>query len=119
MTRPNKPKAQPREASQATASKPKLPPPPRGLSPSTRRWWTAVVALFDLEPHALRVLEGACLAWDRAEEARRAVDQHGVVVEDRWGQLRSNPASCVERDQRSLFGRLVSQLGLEVPGPGR
>ncbi len=64
------------------------------------------------------MLEAACLAWDRAEEARRAVDQHGVVVEDRWGQLRANPATVVERDQRSLFSKLVAQLGLDVPAPG-
>ncbi|HNX48697.1 MAG TPA: P27 family phage terminase small subunit [Thermoanaerobaculaceae bacterium] len=77
-----------------------------------------MLALFQLEAHHLRVLEGACLAWDRAEEARRAVDEHGVVVADRWGQLRANPATVVERDQRALFGRLVGQLGLDVPAPG-
>ncbi|HPC83670.1 MAG TPA: P27 family phage terminase small subunit [Thermoanaerobaculaceae bacterium] len=95
----------------------KCPPPPRHLRPATRRWWRAIVSTYELEEHHLRVLEAACSSWDRAEQAREAVDATGVIIEDRWGQLKANPATVVERDQRALFGRLLAQLGLDVPEP--
>jgi len=97
----------------------KLPAAPRHLRTATKRWWRAIVGAFELEAHHLKVLQAAAEAWDRAQEAREAVTAEGILVKDRWGQLKANPACNVERDQRALFGRLVAQLDLPLPEPGR
>ena len=48
------------------------PKPPRHLRPATRRWFTGVVEMFELEDHHVRLLTLAAQAWDRCEQARGA-----------------------------------------------
>jgi phage terminase small subunit len=76
-----------------------------------------VVAEFDLEHHHLRILRLACEAWDRGQEAREAVAEHGSVYVDRFGQPRARPEIAIERDARISFARLMRELALDVDGP--
>lgn len=91
--------------------------PPAHLRPETASWWKAVVVEFDLEQHHLRLLRLACEAWDRGQEAREAIAQHGSVYVDRFGQPRARPEIAIERDARISFARLMRELALDVDGP--
>jgi phage terminase small subunit len=91
--------------------------PPPHLRPETASWWKLVVAEFDLEPHHLRILRLACEAWDRGQEAREAIAQHGSVFVDRFDQPRARPEVAIERDCRISFARLMRELALDVEGP--
>jgi hypothetical protein len=76
-----------------------------------------VVADFDLDPHHLRLLRLACEAWDRGQEAREALAEHGSIYEDRFGQPRARPEVAIERDARISFARMLRELALDVDGP--
>jgi phage terminase small subunit len=73
---------------------------PAHLSPATRRWFEHVTEEFELEQHHVRLLTLAGEAWDRCTQAREAIEQHGLTVEDRFGFPRPRPEIAVERDSR-------------------
>lgn len=96
---------------------PKLPAAPEHLSAECQAWWAATVAEFALEEHHLRLLRLAAEAWDRTQQARVALAEHGLTYEDRFGAPRSRPEVAVERDNRLAFARLLRELGLDVAPP--
>lgn len=93
------------------------PEPPVHLRPETAAWWRTVLEDFDLEEHHLRLLRLACECWDRGQEAREALAQHGTTYTDRFGQPRARPEVAIERDARISFARLIRELALDVDGP--
>jgi hypothetical protein len=90
---------------------------PTHLRPATRAWFAAVVDDFELELHHLRLLTLAAEAWDRCEQAREAIAEHGPVFTDRFGAPRPRPEIAIERDSRIAFARLVRELALDVEPP--
>ena len=90
---------------------------PKHLAPDTRKWWRSVTESYELEPHHVRLLTLASQAWDRAEEAREALAESGIVYEDRFGQPRARPEVGIERDNRLAFARLLRELDLDVAPP--
>ena len=90
---------------------------PRHLKPSTRAWYRAVCDSYVLEDHHLRLLELAGVAWDRAEEARAIIAEHGTTYVDRFGAPRLHPAVNIERDSMASFARLVKALDLDTEPP--
>jgi P27 family predicted phage terminase small subunit len=87
--------------------------PPEHLSAAAAEWWRAVTRAYALEPHHAKLLQAAAESWDRAQEAREAIAEHGLVVEGRYGQPVANPAAVIEKEARALFARLVAQLDLD------
>jgi P27 family predicted phage terminase small subunit len=96
-----------------------LPPAPTHLTAATADWWRAIVADYDLEAADLRVLEAACVQWDRAAAAKDAIakSEFGPLTKDRFGQLKPHPAIEVEQAATRLFLAAVRQLGLGLEGP--
>lgn len=90
---------------------------PQHLRETTRRWYRHVAEHYELEPHHHRLLQLAAEAWDRAEQAREALAEHGLVFTDRFGCPRSRPEIAVERDCRIAFARLVRELDLDIELP--
>ncbi len=88
--------------------------PPRHLRPPTRKWFTAVLADYELEDHHVRLLMLACEAWDRSMEAREALSKHGLTVVDRFDFPRARPEVAIERDSQIRFARLIRELDLDV-----
>jgi hypothetical protein len=84
---------------------------------STRRWWGAVIAEYELEEHHVRLLTLAAESWDRATQAREAIDREGLTYVDRFGTPRVRPEVAVERDSRIAFARLLRELSLDVEPP--
>lgn len=93
------------------------PSAPSHLSKATKAWWKVTVAEFELAAHQVKLLQAACESWDRAQEAREAIAEHGLIVEGRYGQPVANPAAVIEKESRALFGRLVAQLGFPDQSP--
>jgi len=89
------------------------PKAPSHLRPTTKAWWLHVHNNWRLEEHHSRLLEMACDAWDRYHEAREILARDGIVVGGRQAAVRPHPAIAIERDNRVIFARLISQLALD------
>lgn len=88
-------------------------PPPTHLQPSTKLWWSSVIADYVLEPHHLRLLQLAAESWDTAQGAREILCRDGMIVPGREGGVRAHPAVAIERDAKLSFARLVRELDLD------
>lgn len=101
--------------------------PPAHLSRKAKDWWNKVVAEWVLDDAGLLILQVGLEAFDRMVEAQIHIKEHGAVAEDRWKQLKVNPAVLVERDSRTAMLAAFKQLHLDLeplndrPGrpPGR
>jgi P27 family predicted phage terminase small subunit len=100
--------------------KPKSNDVPSSLSPDAAKWWRRLHAEFDLDDEAARfLLESALRSFDRMTEAAALVAKHGIVVADKFGQLKSNPATTVERDSRAAMHAAFKALNLDILPPLR
>lgn len=90
---------------------------PKHLSAEASAWWNIVVRDYSLEHHHLRLLQAACEAWDRMQEARKALEAHGLIFMDTKGDPKTRPEVAIERDSRVAFARLVRELDLDVEAP--
>lgn len=94
------------------------PDAPSHLSIDAKGWWDSVVRDFDLEPHHLRLLQSAAEAWDRMQQGRQALADHGsLTFVSANGDPKTHPAVAIERDARVAFARLVRELDLDASGP--
>ena len=87
------------------------------LEPDTRVWFSQIATDFELESHHLQVLLIASEMLDRAAAARESITEHGVMILDRYGCWKSNPAVEVERSSKTLFLKSLRELGLDVEEP--
>jgi len=94
-----------------------IPSAPRHLSPAMKRWWRDVVSTFELESHDQRLLQSACEAWDRGQEARALIERDGLVVATANGGMKRHPAVAIEHECRIGFARLLRELALGVEPP--
>lgn len=90
---------------------------PKHLRNETKTFWLSTVRNYELEEHHLKLLSAACEVWDRATQAREAVEQAGAYFTNRHGEIKPHPALSVERDCRALFARLIRELSLTVDDP--
>jgi phage terminase small subunit len=71
---------------------------------------------YELQEHHVKLLTAASEAWDRLQQAREALQQHGLVYVDARGVPHSRPEVAVERDSRIAFARIVRELRLDGTG---
>jgi P27 family predicted phage terminase small subunit len=90
---------------------------PDHLRPDTGNWWSSVHEDYDLEEHHTRLLTLAAESYDRCQQAREAIEAHGLLVATGGGSWKANPAVAIERDARTAFARLVRELDLDVEPP--
>jgi phage terminase small subunit len=91
--------------------------PPDHLSPETSAWFSGVASQFQLENHHVKLLTLAAEAWDRAQQARLALQEHGLVYYDRFSQPKSRPEATILRDSVTTFARLLRELDLDCEAP--
>lgn len=91
--------------------------PPDHLRQATKKWFSVVVAEFDLEQHHLMLLTRCSEAWDRGEEAREALALHGLTYTDRFGSPRARREVAIERDCRTSVARLIREKDLDCGTP--
>jgi hypothetical protein len=89
--------------------------PPRKLGAHGGALWRAVMAEYQIEDSAgLAMLAQACIALDRAEQCRAAIEKDGVVIRARAGPPKDHPALKHELGFRSFTVRTLQKLGLDV-----
>jgi P27 family predicted phage terminase small subunit len=86
---------------------------PAELTSEAKSLWRTVVSEYEVTPADLRVLREACLAFDRAEQARKTVDREGLTYMDRFGAPRQHPAAGLELRHREQFAKLMRELQLD------
>jgi P27 family predicted phage terminase small subunit len=98
--------------------------PPERLSKEARSLWQRLVDEYSIEDAGgLCLLERGLEAFDRMRQAQNLIKKHGAVQKDRFGQLRPNPATVIERDSRAAMLAALKALNLDLEplrdGPGR
>ncbi len=79
-----------------------------------------LLAEFDIsDAHGLALLQSALESFDAMRVAQALVTTYGVCIVDRWGQLRTNPATTVVRDCRAQYLKALHDLNLDVEAPGK
>lgn len=90
--------------------------PPKHLSASSKTFWRAVLARFELDDEpGQELLRLACEARDRCEQARAMLDADGLTVVDRYGQVKPHPAATIEAQNRIAVARLLRELRVTEP----
>jgi len=90
---------------------------PDHLRPETQLWFMSVLEHYELEEHHRRLLVLAAQAWDRAEDSREAIAEHGLTYADRFGAPHPRPEVQIVRDSTIAFSRLIRELDLDVEAP--
>jgi P27 family predicted phage terminase small subunit len=89
------------------------PKAPSHLSADARALWARLHADYVLDDAGgLLLLQSACEAYDRLQEARRILAKEGSIATDRWGQRKPHPAAGVERDARNQMHGALRLLRL-------
>jgi len=89
------------------------------LSAEAQELRDRIIEEYDFSPAELAVLDEGLEAWDTAVEAQKAVEEHGVVIRDRFGQIVRNPAVGIAKDARAQFMAAMKQLGVADPYGGQ
>ena len=88
------------------------------LNKTGRKFRRDVLKEYQIEDaHDLRRLELASYCLDRVEECQQLIEKDGAFIKDRFEQLKEHPACKVERDNKTLFARLIRELGLDLEQP--
>lgn len=75
---------------------------PKHLKAPAKKLWARLLTDFQIDDSAgLALLEAACAAYQRCEEARELVRREGLTMTDRFGQTRQHPGVAIERDARA------------------
>ncbi len=91
-------------------------PAPPGLSPKSAALWAALVPDQAATPARREFLLQALRCLDTADAADAQVAQSGMLLRtERSGVAHVNPLTRVSRENRQLFAKLWTQLGLHWP----
>jgi P27 family predicted phage terminase small subunit len=94
---------------------------PSHLSPEGQRWFKSIAAEYSInDPGGLLLLQSACEAHDRMQEARRVIAKDGLMSTGSKRQARAHPLIAVERDARAAMLASLKALNLDLePLQGR
>ncbi len=99
----------------------KIPP---NLSKEATVIWKSLASEYGIDdPGGMQVLKIYCEAYDRAAACRVKIDLEGMLLHDRFDQMKAHPLLTTEKDARSTMLAALRQLNLDVlpnyPTPGR
>lgn len=85
------------------------------LSPEARAVYDRLLREWKIEDAAglLNVLT-ACQALERMRQAQVILAKEGVLLADRWGQLKPHPASQIEKESRAGLLQALKALSLDL-----
>lgn len=97
---------------------------PKHLSKESKKIFRSIVSDYGIYDEAgLKILQAALEAFDRAQAARVAIDEQGMTIKDKFGQIKPHPLLANERDSRAAFLAALKALNLDIEtlndGPGR
>jgi P27 family predicted phage terminase small subunit len=90
---------------------------PKRLSVRSKAIWRDINKKYKLEKYHYTLLEVGLDAFDRLIEAKKAVDEHGILLRTKWDTLIKNPATIVEKETRNGFLAAWKHLGIEMEPP--
>jgi phage terminase small subunit len=87
---------------------------PKSMKKPGRSWLKLLRKEYVFSPAEWRtaIMCGECV--DLIDECNRKIQQEGLTVEDRFGQVKAHPLLTVIRDAKSTFRNLYRSLGLDV-----
>jgi P27 family predicted phage terminase small subunit len=104
--------AEERTARQSKPARRSVPTPPKGLHGAAVAFFEQIAGEYALEPAFVIILENACFAMERTQQARDAIEADGLVMHDDQGRIIPHPALKLEQQATMQFARLVKQLDL-------
>ena len=89
--------------------------PPKSLKKPGKSLWIATLDqfIFDSE-HQYHLLEHAGRMLDVATAARAEVEKRGLLLPDRFGVLKENPAAAIERQSLNAYRLACREMNLDV-----
>src|SRR5438045_2821164 len=89
---------------------------PSGLGPSGRRFWRSVLAMYELSPSELLILERTCRVLDRLARIDYVCANSAPAVKGSRDNLRPNPVWQTAVEHEKVLDSLVRSLALPMPG---
>lgn len=91
----------------------KYPEAPEHLTERSKALWRELGPTRVCEPEKRVLFAAALEALDRADQARREVEQRGLLLTtQRSGVAHANPAAKIERESREQFAKIWRALDL-------
>ncbi|MGZ1492415.1 terminase [Brevibacterium sediminis] len=94
----------------SNSSKKYRPRVPKGLESPGSDLWIKIVEAYELEDHALSVLEQLCRTQTRIAQLDAIVDAEGLIIDSPQGR-KTHPALVEVRQLRTVYYRLHGALG--------
>jgi len=83
---------------------------PEYIGEEGRKWLKIVLKSINIKPELMEGIYQAAHCLDRIKEARDIIDKETVIAVDRFMQPKQHPATLVERDNKTLFARIVRDI---------
>lgn len=90
------------------------PEPPEGVCDAAASFWRFATGRYELTAPQLELLRSWAHMLTRAESAAEEVAGAGVLVPDRFGVLKPNPAVDIERKARTEARACLREIGFFV-----
>ncbi len=88
---------------------------PKYLKKRGRKFYKDEMEEYVLEKaHEKERLAAAAGELDVQDAAEEAIEEYGYYLTNRYGKLVENPAVKTLRDSRTLFVRIIRELGLDL-----
>jgi phage terminase small subunit len=105
----------PNVAHSGVAASNTAPLPPAHLGEAGAQLWGAIVQQYRIGDGAgLILVTTAAECLDRMRQAQEAIREHGLLLADRYGGKRQNPACAVERAARDGMINALKALNLNL-----
>jgi P27 family predicted phage terminase small subunit len=88
---------------------------PKHLSKEGQTLWNKLLNEYSIEDEAgLLILQTAMEAFDRMREAQAIIKVEGLLLPDRFAQMKAHPLTITERDSRSAMMQALKSLNLDL-----
>jgi phage terminase small subunit len=89
--------------------------PPKHLSPESKLLWKALQMEYSLDDAAgMAILQAALESLDIQQLALKSIKEKGILVTDKDGNQRKNPALQTEKESKALFYQGIKALNLDL-----
>ena len=86
--------------------------PPKVLSTEAKAIWKKIAEAWQLDDAGFIILQQGLEAFDRMRQAQGIIAAEGMVIKDRFDQLKQHPAFLCERDSRNAMMKAFKQLNV-------
>lgn len=88
---------------------------PKTLSSEAKGLWRRLIAEYGVgDEGGLQILRAGLEAFERMRGAQERIAKDGIVLVDRFGQVKAHPLLPVERDSRAQYLAALKALNLDL-----